>query len=201
MLLCCAQLLAAARAAAQELGGAVVRRGDAGALGGRGQRPHEALWGTGKRTHARTAAAAALHAIIAMHAGRPCRAVPCSAMRLRAPGLCSAMDYCGLERDVSSIGDMVPPMAHAGWRTTNQHAALHGVRRPPAAVHVFTSLPWHLPPARGQPCNILHGPCPACTCTCTCAQVDASLTWSFIPWLRSITRLPILIKVRQRVRA
>lgn len=27
-------------------------------------------------------------------------------------------------------------------------------------------------------------------------EVDDSLTWDFIPWLRSVTKLPIILKVR-----
>lgn len=31
-------------------------------------------------------------------------------------------------------------------------------------------------------------------------EVDDSLTWEFIPWLRTITKLPIFVKVRGRAR-
>lgn len=27
-------------------------------------------------------------------------------------------------------------------------------------------------------------------------EVDDSLTWDFVPWLKSITKLPVIIKVR-----
>ena len=33
-----------------------------------------------------------------------------------------------------------------------------------------------------------------------CTQIDPSVTWEFVAWLRSVTKLPVLVKVRIFIR-